>query len=129
MLRNKFGNKKVVVDGIKFDSKLELYCFKKLIENKIKFDFQVTIELQEKFRYHTDKRIVLPIAMRVDFIAYLDGWKIIIDTKGFATPEAKIKYKILKYKYRNEPKTTIIWCKNNKEVDSLIFKTKYSCQQ
>lgn len=62
--------------------------------------------------------------MRVDFILRHEGKIIYIDTKGFATPEAKIKYKMLKYKFRDNEEVEIVWLKTQKEVNAYILNLK-----
>lgn len=120
--RAKYGNKKVEVDGIKFDSKLELYLYQSLIKNNLEFDFQVPIELVPKFKFKGIS--IRAIAMRVDFLLKHNGQLIYIDTKGFATPEAKIKYKMLKYKFKDSDNVDIVWLKTQKEVNSFILNLK-----
>jgi len=120
--RAKYGNKKVEVNGVKFDSKLELYLYQSLTENSFDFDFQVTIELIPKFKFKGIS--IRAINMRVDFILRNEGKIIYIDTKGFATPEAKIKYKMLKYKFRDDEEIEIVWLKTQKEVNAYILNLK-----
>jgi len=120
--RAKYGNKKVEVNGVKFDSKLELYLYQSLTENSFDFDFQVTIELIPKFKFKGIS--IRAINMRVDFILRHEGKIIYIDTKGFATPEAKIKYKMLKYKFRDDEEIEIVWLKTQKEVNAYILNLK-----
>ena len=120
--RAKYGNKKVEVNGVKFDSKLELYLYQSLTENSFDFDFQVTIELIPKFKFKGIS--IRAINMRVDFILRHEGKIIYIDTKGFATPEAKIKYKMLKYKFRDDEEVEIVWLKTQKEVNAYILNLK-----
>lgn len=117
--RNKYGNKKVEVDGIKFDSKLELYLYNKLKENNLDFDFQVKEVLIPKFRFRIEN--IRAIEMRVDFLLRFNERKIYIDTKGFATAEAKIKYKMLKNKYKEDVDVEVVWLKTQKEVNSFII--------
>ena len=120
--RAKYGNKKVEVNGVKFDSKLELYLYQSLTENSFDFDFQVTIELIPKFKFKGIS--IRAINMRVDFILRHEGKIIYIDTKGFATPEAKIKYKMLKYKFRDNEEIEVVWLKTQKEVNAYILNLK-----
>jgi hypothetical protein len=125
--RNKYGNTKIIVEGIKFDSKLEAYLHKILKQEGMDFDFQVNIELVPKFRFQYEN--IRAIAMRVDFLLRYNGRDIYIDTKGFATAEAKLKYKMLKYKFKTETQVNIIWLKTQKEVNSYISKLKEETQE
>jgi hypothetical protein len=72
--RRKYGNNKTEVDGVKFDSRLELYCYNLLKENNIDFIFQEKIELIPKFRYNTQN--IRAITMLVDFVILSDGKRI-----------------------------------------------------
>jgi hypothetical protein len=120
--RAKYGNKKVIVDGVKFDSKLELYLYNALKNNELDFDFQVNIELVPKFRFQQEN--IRAIGMRVDFLLRHNDKEIFIDTKGFATSDAKMKYKMLKFKFKDQPSTYIIWLKTQKDVNAFIFNLK-----
>lgn len=116
---------KTTVDGIKFDSKLESYFYGRLKQLKVNFVMQKVYELQPKFRYWDEN--IRNIEIRVDF--YLPDYDAIIDTKGFATPENKIKIKMLKYLLENDEfqrdgrATAIHLPSNQKECDNIL--TKY----
>ncbi len=105
MTYNKFKNKKVEVDGIKFDSEMESHYYlylKELKEEGMVVDFvlQPTFVLQEGFTKDGEK--IRPIIYRADFkVIYIDGHIEVIDVKGQMTAEFKLKRKILLYKYRN----------------------------
>ena len=86
------------------------------------FDFQVNIELVPKFRFQYEN--IRALNMRVDFLLRYNGREIYIDTKGFATSESKIKYKLLKNKFKAEPQVNIIWLKTQKEVNAYIGRLK-----
>lgn len=120
--RNKYGNTKVIIEGVKFDSKLEAFLYKILKDNGMDFDFQVNIELVPKFRFQYEN--IRALNMRVDFLLRYNGREIYIDTKGFATSESKIKYKLLKNKFKAEPHVNIIWLKTQKEVNAYIGRLK-----
>jgi len=117
---SKYGNKKVQVDGIKFDSRLELYCYELLKESSIDFEFQKRLELVPKFRYN--KENIRAITMIIDFVINVDGKYIYVDTKGLPTEVSKIKYKMLRYHLKDEDNTDVVWLKNKKEVLSFINK-------
>lgn len=92
---NKYRNKKVIVDGEKFDSKKEYnrYCELKLLERagKItKLARQVKFELIPK---QANERACSYIA---DFVyAEENGKEVVEDTKGVKTPEYIIKRKLM----------------------------------
>lgn len=111
------GATKVEMDGIKFASKLELYFYNLLKSTKITFDFQVIYVLQDKFRFNG--MAIREIKSIVDF--YLPDYDMIVDTKGYQTPDSKIKFKMLKHKLYMEGKTTRIELPSTKkECEALI---------
>lgn len=118
--RNKYGNKQLEIDNIKFDSKLELYCYNMLKQVGLPFEFQKKIVLFEGFRYRN--QAVREIALIVDFVLEHKGVTYYIDTKGFATDVSTLKYKILKFKLKENLYTDVVWLKNQKEVQSFIRK-------
>lgn len=118
--KHKFNAQKIEVDGIKFDSKLESYMYGRLKQFRIPFDFQFEIELQPAFKA-VDGKAVRRMFMKIDFVIRKDGRTYFADTKGFATPDAKIKYKMLQYLiHRTGRNAVVLFCKNQKEVDSFI---------
>ena len=77
-----------------------------LKEMNFDFDFQEKIILVDKFRYQ-DKAI-RAITLTVDFVIRHNGMNIYLDTKGFATEVAKIKYKMLKNKLKDDSSTSSV---------------------
>jgi len=120
--KGKYGNKKEIVDGVKFDSRLEMYCHAELKRVGIEFIFQEKIELIPKFRYNTQN--IRAITMLVDFVVLFGGKRIYVDTKGMPTEVSKIKYKMLRYHLREQENTDVVWLKNKKEVNSFISSLK-----
>jgi hypothetical protein len=116
---SKYGNKKIELDGVKFDSKLELFCYQQFKSLGLEFDFQRTILLQEGFRFKG--KWIRPITMIVDFVLHHDGQKIYIDTKGFATETSKLKYKMLKFYVREDSSADVVWLHSQKEVKDFLF--------
>jgi hypothetical protein len=116
---SKYGNKKIELDGVKFDSKLELFCHQQLKSLGLEFDFQRTVLLQEGFRFRG--KAIRPITMIVDFILHYDGQEIYIDTKGFATETSKLKYKMLKFYVRKDSNADVVWLHSQKEVKDFLF--------
>ena len=96
--KNKYGNKKTVVDGIKFDSKLEaeyyqLLKFKKAQGHIQDFKLQPRYTLQETFK--RDGKTYRSITYVADFeIMQNDGSVVVADCKGMMTDVFKIKAKI-----------------------------------
>jgi hypothetical protein len=116
---SKYGNKKIELDGVKFDSKLELFCYQQFKSLGLEFDFQRTILLQEGFRFRG--KAIRPITMIVDFVLHQDGQEIYIDTKGFATETSKLKYKMLKFYVREDSTADVVWLHSQKEVKDFLF--------
>lgn len=112
--RSKYKAVKVVVDGIKFDSKKEAKRYEQLKEREKKGEIkdlrlQVLYELipsqreedyvDEKGKLKKGKVIERPCVYKADFV-YYDNEKqeeIVEDTKGFKTPEYIIKRKLMLY--------------------------------
>jgi Protein of unknown function (DUF1064) len=105
---NKFNNKKVVVDGIKFDSKQESEYYEYLKElqetGEVEaFELQPVFTLQEGFK----KRGInfLPIKYKADFHVYLpDGTDYVVDVKGMETADFKLKKKMFEKRFPQELK-------------------------
>lgn len=121
-MKRKYGNKKSFVNGVKFDSKLEQYCHGYLELTGVEFDFQHKVTLIDKFRFN--EAAVRATTLTVDFVVRKDGKTIYVDTKGFATEVAKIKYKLLKHKLKDEENVDVVWLKNKKEVNNFINNLK-----
>lgn len=107
LTRTKYFSKKVVVDGIKFDSKREANYYLKLKElekeGKIKdLELQKNYLLQEKFKIGNKTR--RSITYRADFVYYdtRDKKSHVVDVKSPYTKKDKvyrIKKKLFEYKY------------------------------
>ena len=102
--QNKFKNKKIIIDGIKFDSKKEGYYYVYLKElektNKISnLQLQVKYELQPKFKH--DNKTYRSITYIADFAYEENGKTVVIDVKGFKTDVYNLKKKLLLYNYPN----------------------------
>lgn len=105
---NKFNNKKVIVNGLKFDSKMESEFYEYLLELKKQgliedFTLQPEFVLQEGFK----KRGIsfLPIKYKADFQVFLpDGTDYVVDIKGFETADFKIKKKMFEKRFPQELK-------------------------
>lgn len=104
--RSKFGNQKVMAHGQVFDSKRELRRYTELLAlegaKEIRdLQKQVKFELQEGFR-DLQGQWHRPIIYIADF-TYRDkkyNWNLVVeDSKGFRTPDYKIKKKLLIHKY------------------------------
>lgn len=101
---NKYKNKKIVVDGIEFDSKKEAnrYGQLKLLEKAelIKeLELQKIFELQPSFK--KNGKTYRKITYKADFYYYDNHLEryVVEDTKGFKTDIYKIKKKMFEYVY------------------------------
>lgn len=103
---NKYGNKKVIVDGYKFDSQKEALRYKelKLME---KAGVVKDLELQPAFELiptiRTEHETLRKTVYKADF-RYFDvkaDHEVVEDVKGFKTDVYKLKKKMLLYKYKD----------------------------
>ena len=113
--RSKYGNKKVIEsDGTKSDSKLESYLKRQLELHSIPYEQQVKHVLMMPFRH--EGKAVREIAYKLDFVI---NKTIAIETKGFFTPDGKIKWKLFLNLYRNLYSQCLI-LRNQKECNAFI---------
>ena len=102
------------IDGITFDSKVEGLYYEKLKMDKAKglimnFELQPKYIIQPKFIDTFGKKIQA-ITLKADFLIYeIDHTLTVIDIKGMATPEAKIKRKMFDYVYPGEELKWLVW--------------------
>jgi len=123
MKRTKYGNKKIEFGGVKFDSKLEMYAYQLMKGYNIDFEFQVPIELIPSHRING--KAIRKCSTIVDFVIKDENSIIYLDTKGYATETAKLKYKMLGYKKLQEGADfQIVWLKNKKEVLEFVNKLR-----
>ena len=101
--RHKYGAKKTVVDGIKFDSQLEakyyyhLMTLKQLGQVK-EIELQPEFLIQEKKKYKGET--IRKIVYKLDFkVVYNNGYTEYIDVKGMTTPVSQLKLKLIKGMY------------------------------
>ena len=131
----KYKNKKPVIDGIKFDSKAEgeYYLF---LKNAIKdssglpyksFKLQPEYVLQDSFDTAWYGKIKA-IKYKADFlIEFYSGYKVVVDIKGYSTPEALLKRKLFLKKY---PELELVWLsKSIKYGDSDGFINYFKLQK
>lgn len=103
---NKYGNKKTIVDGISFDSRLEAKRYRelRLLERAgiIKdLQLQPAFELIPSFK--KNGKTYRKTEYKADF-SYFDnelGKVIVEDTKGFKTEVYKLKRKLFEYIYKD----------------------------
>jgi len=101
--RSKYGNKKIEVDGYKFDSKAEAKYYQQLKwlqeHGEIKsFKLQPRYILQEAFEKDGKKHRAIEYV--ADFeVHYSNGDIVVVDVKGHETQVFKIKRKLFEKKY------------------------------
>lgn len=109
MNENKYKNKKIEYNGIKFDSKMEMdfYLYLLKIYPKEIFD-NIEIKLQPKFLLQSSFRDNGKLYREISYIADFEITKnetessIVFDVKGFKTKDFIIKEKLFRYKYPNK---------------------------
>lgn len=108
--KNKYKSKKVIVEGIKFDSEDEAKFYEHLKALKthkqiIDFDLQPKFELIpafEKMGKH-----YRAITYTADFLIYYpSNYKAVIDIKGFSSQQGELRKKLFDYKY---PELQLRW--------------------
>ena len=93
------NSKKVIIDWIKFDSKVEwdYYLYLKSNPEVVEFKIQPKYLLLPKFEKNWEKfREMYYIA---DFLVITKDWSFVVDVKGMPTEQSKIKRKLFIYKY------------------------------
>lgn len=103
---NKYGNKKIIYDGIKFDSKKERnhYIGLKVLERagEIKdLELQKVFELQPSFKKNGKTYRKTTYIADFYYFSVKDNKYIVEDTKGFKTEVYKLKKKMFEYKYKD----------------------------
>lgn len=103
----KYGNKKVMCDGIKFDSAKErnYYLKFKIMEEAgiIKnLEIQKKFILQVGYTINDKKRREISYYADFCYISTKDDKLHVIDVKGFKTDVYKLKKKLFEYKYKIE---------------------------
>ena len=102
---NKYHNKKVIYNGIKFDSKKERARFITLKQLE-KMGIIESLELQKKFLLqegytNAEGKKRRPVYYIADFYYYdyIDNKWVVEDVKGVRTDVYKLKKKLFEYKY------------------------------
>ena len=101
----KYGNKRVTVDGITFDSQREAVRFQelRLLEKAGEIGGlrrQVHYELiPAQYDRRTGKLLERSVKYVADFVYQTDGFTVVEDVKGVRTKEYIIKRKLLLYRH------------------------------
>jgi len=130
----------LIVDGQSFRSKLEVYCYLRLKEENIEFEYESTKFCllpdfkyeQKSFESYKKKGIwdfgeksnsIKGITYNPDFINLANGW--IIECKGYPNDSFPLKWKLFKYMLmKNNIKVDLYMPKNQKHIDRCIEQIK-----
>ena len=97
----KYGNRKVIHDGIEFDSVKEAhrYCELKLMQRAgVISDLQLQVSFELIPSQRVDGKVVeRAVNYIADFVYKQDGVQVVEDTKGMRTKEYIIKRKLMLY--------------------------------
>lgn len=95
----KYGNRKVIRDGIEFDSikECQRYCELKLMQRAgVISDLQMQVSFELIPSQRVDGKVVeRAVNYIADFVYQQNGLKVVEDTKGYKTPEYIIKRKLM----------------------------------
>lgn len=96
--KSKYNNRKVIIDGIKFDSikESQKYAELKLLE---KAGVIQDLELQKVFELIPKSATERAVKYKADFTYKENGQLVVEDTKGYKTKEYIIKRKLMKWIY------------------------------
>lgn len=95
----KYGNRKIIRDGIEFDSikECQRYCELKLMQRAgVISDLQMQVSFELIPSQRIDGKVVeRAVNYIADFVYKQDGQTVVEDTKGYKTPEYIIKRKLM----------------------------------
>jgi len=103
-------------NGIKFKSKLEVYCYELLIQNRIQAEYEGTrFQILEPFTYNDEK--IRGMIFTPDFV----GDDFIIECKGFMNDAFPLRWKIFKFfLFKNKLRYELYLPRNKKEVEAVV---------
>ncbi|MFW5890996.1 MAG: DUF1064 domain-containing protein [bacterium] len=123
-------------DGIIFKSKLELYCYTRLKEENLQFEYEkYSFILQPQFEFNNESyelikkrnnkefkqqsQNVRAITYKPDFVSTQDNW--VIECKGYPNDNFLLKWKMFKhFIWRNGLKIKLYVPRNQKQIDEVI---------
>ena len=117
-------NKKVknatplVYNDIKFKSKLEVYCYKKLLEHNIVPGYEeVKFTILDSFEYDNEK--IRKMTYTPDFV----GPEWVIECKGQMNDAFPLRWKLFKhYLYTNNIRYNLYLPRNQKDINEVVEK-------
>jgi hypothetical protein len=115
------SNKKVknatplTYDNIEFKSKLEVYCYKALKDNRIPVEYEkIKFQILDPFTYNEEK--VRGMVFTPDFV----GINFIIECKGFMNDAFPLRWKLFKYHLFTNKLRYILYLPRNKQDVELV---------
>lgn len=120
--QHKYRAKKVISNGVTYDSTREFNFKVALDKARIKYEMKYRFVLQKKFRYMG--KGISEIAIIPDFIIYDKSGNTcaIVDVKGMITPQFRIKWKMLQNAIRLSGKEIPLFLPStNTECDKVIL--------
>jgi hypothetical protein len=131
---------KLVVDGKSFRSKLEVYCYQRLKEENIEFEYESTkFCLLPDFKYDAESfesyskggkwsfgeksNSIKGVTYKPDFLNLADGW--LIECKGYPNDAFPLRWKLFKYLLSTTGLTLDLYLpKNQGHIDLCIERIK-----
>ena len=116
---NKYGAKKVEIDGHTFDSRLEGRYYEHLLDLMNdgvveSFEMKKSYTLLDKFPHPKTGKTVRAIKYTPDFeVIYTDGHVEVVDTKGMKTRDFVMRCKMFMFRYQI-PLVIIAWDRKTK---------------
>lgn len=110
----------LVYNEIKFRSKLEVSCYKLLLENNIQCEYEkVKYTIVDGFTFNNKK--IRPATYTPDFT----GNGFVIECKGWANDVFALKWKLFQYYlYKNNINIELFIVRNKRDILSTISKIK-----
>jgi hypothetical protein len=96
--RSKYGARKTVLDGIKFDSKAEANYYAALKQRETAGEVY-EVDLQPPFALTVNGHLVATYRADFQFWDSIERRTRVVDVKGFDTPVSKLKRKMVKALY------------------------------
>mgnify|MGYP005606172861 FL=1 len=118
-MANKYGSKKVEIDGHIFDSRLEGRYYEHLLylmnDGVVEsFEMKKSYTLLDKFPHPKTGKTVRAIKYTPDFeVIYADGHVEVVDTKGMKTRDFIMRCKMFMFRYQI-PLVIIAWDRKTK---------------
>ena len=114
----------VTGESILFDSKLEKRYYEEVVIPLLKERTVIKAELQKKYNLQPSFKYNGETIRAIDYVSdftltYADGSILVIDIKGQATADAKIKKKMMHYVY---PELNFIWLSYTKATGWIEYK-------